>query len=376
MKIAINARDCVGAHRGGIGRYAVNLLETMAAGKYSMDLILYLSKTDIDRSMRTRTLVGKDKFRVVPGDFNSWFSRMYFDHINLSELARKDDVDIIHCLKFVLPLVKPLPVQMKTLVTIHDLIYLEKPELFPLMTREYWKRAVKASARRADIISVPSEHTRDQIFSYYGEEIGEKTRVIPHGVDPVFHPGPDRNNSDRYFLCVGTVEPRKNLANIVKAFEDFTVTAGNEKVKLIWAGKKGWEDESIFKDIRKRGLEGKIIFSGHVDDEKLSELYRNALALVFPSFSEGFGLPVIEAMASGCPVIHSGKGALAEIAGSEQLRVDPYDAGSIAVAMKAVSDSGELRRKMIRNGIKRAKNYTWKKAAEELYKVYRELDSS
>ena len=375
MKIVINARDCVGVHRGGIGRYALNLLESMGNNKISEQMvhIVYLSNTDMDRSERTRSLAERGKFRVSARDFNSWFSRMYFDHITLPELAPSHDADIIHCLKFVLPLLKPLPDATKTVVTIHDLIYLEKPELFPFATREYWKRAVKASARRADLITVPSRYTRDQIIKWYGEEIGEKTRVIPHGVDPIFRPGPERDNTDRYFLCVGTVEPRKNLANIVKAFGEFSHNGKNQDVKLIWAGKKGWEDESIFEDIRKRGLEGKIIFTGQVDDEQLSELYRNALALVFPSFSEGFGLPLIEAMASGCPVIHSGKGALREVSGREQLEVDPHDPKSIAKAMKALSDSGGLRRKMIRDGIKRAKRYTWEKAAEGLYGVYREL---
>ena len=374
MKIAINARDCVGVHRGGIGRYAVNLLETMVHEKSHdpMEHILYMSKMDMGRSERARALGNKEKFKVVSRRFDGWFSRLYFDHITLAELAYNQGVDILHCLKFVLPLVKPLPETIKTLVTIHDLIFLEKPELFPLMTREYWKRAVKASARRADIISVPSDYTWNQIISWYGEEIGEKTRVIPHGVDPVFRPGPDRNNSNRYFLCVGTVEPRKNLPNIVKAFEDFSVSDGNKNVKLIWAGKRGWEDEKVFEHIRKRGLEDQIIFTGHVDDERLSELYRNALALVFPSFSEGFGLPVIEAMASGCPVIHSGRGALTEIDPSE-LKVDPNEPRSIAEAMKAVSDSPELRQRMICDGINKAKKYTWGRAAEELYKVYRKL---
>ncbi|MDP6155116.1 MAG: glycosyltransferase family 1 protein [Candidatus Thermoplasmatota archaeon] len=375
MKIAINARDCVGAHRGGIGRYAVNLLETMSGKKYSnpVEHILYLSKADLERSKRSRALVQKEKFRVVQGAFDSWFSRMYFDHITLAELAWKHNFDIIHCLKFVLPLIKPLPEATKTLVTIHDLIYLEKPDLFPFATREYWKRAVKVSARHADLISVPSCYTRDQIIKWYGSEIGEKTRVIHHGVDPVFRPGPDPDKSEKYFLCVGTVEPRKNLANIVKAFEYFTVSDGNGNVKLVWAGKRGWENESIFDRIRKRGLEDRIKFTGHVDDERLSELYRNALALVFPSISEGFGLPVIEAMASGCPVIHSGMGALSEVAGNEQLKVDPHDPASISEAMKAVSDSGELRRNMIRDGIKRAKRYTWGESVKRLYEVYREL---
>ena len=375
MKIAINARDCVGVHRGGIGRYALNLLETMAGERYSGSKrhILFLSRTDMDRSERTMALATEEKFfRVVPREFDGWFSRLYFDHISLVELARMHDVDIVHCLKFVLPLVKPLPVTIKTLVTIHDLIYLDKPELFPIMTREYWKRAVKASAHRANLISVPSRYTRDRIISWYGEEIGEKTRVISHGVDPVFRPGQARDWKDRYFLCVGTIEPRKNLANIVKAFEEFSLGDGRENVKLIWAGKRGWENDRVFDHIRRRGLRDRIIFTGHVDDERLCALYRNALALVYPSFSEGFGLPVIEAMASGCPVIHSGRGALAEI-GRNELKVEPDDPGSISEAMKAVSDSGELRRSMIRDGLKRAKRYTWGKAAEELHEVYREL---
>ena len=389
MKVAINARDSVGAHRGGIGRYSINLLETLTAPSFSRRIALsaFLSRTDMDRDRRARQLTENPNLDTISLPSSNSTAKLYFDHVSIIKHLNERNSDILHCLKFVLPLAKTIPENIKKVVTVHDLIFLDRPKLFPLATREYWKRAVKKSVKLADAVIVPSEYTKEQVSLAYGERMAEKCRVIHHGLDPVFHhrvnAGKKTNERDfhgfgcgsgkAFFLCVGTIEPRKNLQNIIRAFETFATEKRCNNTNLVWVGKMGWEKKALFDLIRERGLTKRIVFLHDVDDEHLAGMYRHAVALVYPSLSEGFGLPVIEAMGSGCPVIHSGRGALAEVAGRHQLRVDPTDPHSIAEAMIRLKDNGELRKEIIAHGLKSAKKFTWNAAGGKLLKVNEDL---
>jgi len=390
MKVAINARDSVGAHRGGIGRYAINLLETLAAPSFSRRITLsaFLSKTDIGRDRRARELTENPNLDTISLPSSNPTAKLYFDHLSIIKHLDERNSDILHCLKFVLPLAKTIPGNIKKVVTVHDLIFLDRPKLFPFATREYWKRAVKRSVKLADAIIVPSGYTKEQVSSAYGERMAEKCRVIHHGLDPVFDhndvkAGKKTNERDfhgyghqsgkAFFLCVGTIEPRKNLKNIIRAFETFTAKDPLDNTDMVWVGKMGWEKRALFDLIRERGLTKRIVFLHDVDDESLADLYRHAIALVYPSLSEGFGLPVLEAMGSGCPVIHSGRGALAEVADRHQLRIEPTDPHSIAEAMIGLKDNDELRKDIIAYGLKSAKKFSWKAAGKKVLKVYEDL---
>lgn len=416
MKVAINARDSVGVHRGGIGRYAINLLETLSDISFSDSIALsvFLSKEDTARDRRARELMENARISTISLPSSHAAVKLYFDHVSLVQHLDQNSSDILHCLKFVLPLVRTIPENMKKVVTVHDLIFLTRPELFPFTTREYWKRAVKKSVKLTDAIIVPSRFTKEQVFSAYGRRIAEKCEVIPHGLDPVFDLDGNKtafsgknqprkkkkrihlptnkkirpNNTKQvfhdfhgneispekeFFLCVGTIEPRKNLQNIIRAFETLATMKRSDNTNLVWVGKMGWESKAIFDLVKERGLAERIVFLHDVDDEHLADLYRRAIALVYPSLSEGFGLPVLEAMGSGCPVIHSGRGALTEVTGGHELRIEPTEPDSIADAMIRIRDDDELGRRMMDNGRRRAKQFTWKAAGEKLLKVYEDL---
>ena len=376
MKIAMNARDSLGIHRGGIGRYAINLVENLADLSLvgDVDLELFLSESDIEMDERASALLKRQPgIEVRTGKYANWMSRMLFDHVKIVKEARRTGPDIIHALKFVLPLLRSVPREIKKVVTVHDLIFIEDPKLFPFVTREYWKRAVKKSIRLADSVIVPSRYTKSQVKLFFGKEKADKCQVVPHGVDPVFFRECNGHFPGDYFLCVGTVEPRKNLKNIIRAFDTYVRKKKDRKTELIWVGKMGWENNSAFEQIKARGLSKRIRFLHQVDDKELAGLYRGAIALVFPSLSEGFGLPVLEAMASGCPIIHSERGAIKEIAGECQVAVDPMMPDRIAEGMIRVTEDVGLRERMISAGRKRARRYTWKKAARATVEVYREL---
>ena len=188
MKVIINARDALGTRRGGIGRYSINLLENLAGiTEDGTELSVVVSREDLESDARVGalSLAGK-RLRLLPRSFGSDISRIYFDHAALLGEIDRGGADIVHALKFVLPSARSIPERVRKVVTIHDLIFLERPELFTARTRNYWKCVVKRSAARADAIVVPSEHTREQDRRHYGEEAADKCEVIHHGIDPVF----------------------------------------------------------------------------------------------------------------------------------------------------------------------------------------------
>lgn len=397
MKVLINARDSMGYRRSGIGRYGLNVVENLVrkcrAGELELDICL--SQEDVRADERTGKLVcdevsgvGRamaDQKNFIVHKFSSPFTRLWFDHVNISRLVKKNGIDILHSFKFVLPLLISPPAHIKTVVTVHDLIFLDRPELFPFMTREYWKRCVRMSVNQASGVVVPSDFTRSRLAFHFGNEAASRCRVVHHGVDPVFleagkevdrpphNSSWDQGHKSGFFLCVGNLEPRKNLSGMLDALEIFYQKPTNRKIGLKWVGKVGWEDTKVLERVKKGNLDGRVSFLGRVDDVELARLYVCARGLVFPSLSEGFGLPVLEAMACGCPVIHSGRGALGEIGGNTQPIVEPTDAGNIARVMEKLAGNPQWSRELGEKGRIHASKFTWSSATNSVLSFYREL---
>ena len=261
----------------------------------------------------------------------------------LPRRAARDGVDVLHCPGHRGPLRSRVPL----VLTIHDLAVLRHPETFNRWTRLYSKLVLPRLARAAARVIAVSDFTAREAVELLGVD-GGRVRVIPHGVEPPFTPeGPKADGE--YVLAVGTLEPRKNLARLAEA-------ARLADVELRVAGAAGWgavDVQSI----------------GYVDDDELARLYRGAAALVYPSLYEGFGLPVLEAMASGTPVVTSAGTAPAEVADGAAVLVDPLDAEAIAAGIQeAVRRREELRAA----GLERARAFTWPAAAQATLEVYRE----
>jgi glycosyltransferase involved in cell wall biosynthesis len=262
-------------------------------------------------------------------------------------LSALGGVDVLHCPTYYGPLRPRVPL----VVTVHDLAVLRHPQAFPRWTRTFVPRFVPFVLGAAARVIVVSEFTRTELRELLGVA-DEKIRVVPNGVDEVFRPdGPAAEGE--YALAVGTVEPRKNLPRIADA-------ARRAGVRLRAVGAHGWGE------VR---LDG-IAWLGRVGDEELARLYRGASVLVYPSLYEGFGIPVLEAMACGTPVVTSAGGATEEVAGGAAVLVDPLDAGSIAAGIEdALSRQDELRA----HGLERARAFTWAETARRTADVYREL---
>ena len=254
-------------------------------------------------------------------------------------------LDVLHCTTFRGPLSARCPL----VVTVHDVGVLRHPDAFPLWHRTTGVLALRAGVRAADAVVAVSAFTRDELVELLGVPV-ERIRVVPNGVDAVFDPeGPSVDGE--YVLAVGTLEPRKNLAAAVEAAR----IAG---VELRVAGATGWGDIAA---------EGWV---GEPSDEELAALMRGARCLVYPSLYEGFGLPVLEAMACGTPVVTSRGGATEEVAGGAAVLVDPRDPVSIAAG---IEEAGRRRDALVELGRARASMFAWRRSADVVEDLWREL---
>jgi glycosyltransferase involved in cell wall biosynthesis len=284
------------------------------------------------------------------------------------------EVDLVHAPDFVTP-----PSQAPAIVTIHDLSYLITPEFaFPNL-RRYLSRAVPRTLAHAHRIVAVSQTTARDLTEHYQIDPGRIT-VIPNGVDAIFRPPePEharlaverRGLHEPYFLTVGTIEPRKNHLTVLEAFEQ--VHAAHPGVSLVIVGSPGWLSEPIMDRIGQCARRLPVRQLSNVDDKALPALYARSSALVYPSWYEGFGLPVVEAMACGTAVITSGRGAMAEVGGEDALLVSPDDTDAIARAMSQVLDDPDYRLGLAQGGIERARHYSWDAAATAYRRLYRDV---
>jgi glycosyltransferase involved in cell wall biosynthesis len=269
---------------------------------------------------------------------------VYWYPLALPRQARRRAIAVLHCPTFRGPVQSSVPV----VVTVHDLAVLRHPGTFNPWTRRYSRLAVPRVARAARRVIAVSEFTRRELVELL-DLPEERIRVIPNAVDKQFSPEGPAAEGD-YVLAVGTLEPRKNLASAQQA-------ARRLGVELRVVGERGWGGVDV---------DGWV---GRVSDERLAELYRGARCLVYPSLYEGFGIPVLEAMACGTPVVTSAGGATEEVAGGAAVLVDPRDPASIA---DGIEQAASRREELAARGLDRARGFTWERVAAETWQVYEE----
>ena len=266
--------------------------------------------------------------------------------------ARRDRLDVLHCPSHRAPVRSKVPL----VVTIHDLAVLRHPETFNRWTRAYSRALLPRVVRAAKRVIAVSEFTRRELVELVRVP-DEKVRVIPNAVGPPFGPEGKAAEGD-YVLAVGTLEPRKNLDRLVGAFE----RAGLNGTRLLVTGARGWGN------VEPAGPS--VQWLGFVPDEELARLYRGARCVAYVSAYEGFGLPVLEAMACGAPVVAASTGAGPEVGGDAAVLVDPLDDDAIAAGLvDAIDRAGELRER----GLARARDFDWKRVADATVEVYREV---
>jgi glycosyltransferase involved in cell wall biosynthesis len=249
-------------------------------------------------------------------------------------------------------------------VTIHDLSFERDPKLMRRRDRFFFRTMVPRSVRRADRVIAVSSRTKQDLIDQYGVE-GHKIAVIPNGVDDAFSPDGPARDGPPYLLFVGALQARKDPLVAIQA-----LSLADSNLGLVLVGPDKGAAAEARRAVARLGLNGRVEFSGHVEKPALAALYRGARALVFPSRYEGFGLPVLEAMASGTPVVATTAGAIPEVAGDAAVLVDPGDPIALAGGIeRALAD----RERLSRAGLERARLYSWTESARRTLAVYRDL---
>jgi glycosyltransferase involved in cell wall biosynthesis len=364
------------AHQAaGIGRYTRELARSLAALPHSGNFEYRLFVAD----------AGTASLPALPGPnfawrptrlSERWLARLWYRlRLPLWIQYWTGPLDLFHATDFFLPPVRP---GTCTLVTIHDLSFVREPEtVMPGMTHHLTKW-VPHSVKRADHVIAVSEATRQDLIELY-QTSPEKISVLYHGVTPDFQPVTEAARlaavrqkyglGERPFiLSVGTIQPRKNYQRLIQAFATLDPT-----LALVIIGSKGWKYEAVFSEVAKRGLDQRVHFLGFVADADLPALYSTASLFVYPSLYEGFGLPALEAMACGTPVVASNQSALPEVIGEAGLLVDPGDIEALAAAMARLLTDTSLRQKLAQAGRARAASFTWSGMAAKLLDLYKKL---
>ncbi|MBC8249028.1 MAG: glycosyltransferase family 4 protein [Anaerolineales bacterium] len=371
MLIGIDASRSVAQERTGTENYSLNLIRHLLALQSEHRYRLYFNRApsfDLLATCNLRSFAqAQDRpatcnLRIMP------FPRLW-THLRLSwEMARRPP-DLLFVPAHVLPIVHP----RRSVVTIHDLGYLYYPQAHRLLDRLYLDLSTRYNARAATRLIADSSATKQDLIERYGSEPDKITVVYPGYDEATFQTVRDEKAIRAvkakydivgdYILFVGTLQPRKNLTRLIEAFSNIQYPISN--IQLLIAGKKGWLYEKIFRQVEELGLEGRVVFTGYVAEGDLPALLSGARLFVFPSLYEGFGLPVLEAMACGTPVVCSNASSLPEVAGDAAVLVDPLDVEELAAAMERVLGDEKLRAGLIERGFEQAKKFSWEKCAHE-----------
>jgi glycosyltransferase involved in cell wall biosynthesis len=371
MLIGIDASRTTVLRRTGTENYSLHLIRELVAAEQPSRIRLYFNQ-----SPSPDLLPGQAERRVIP------FPRLW-THLRLSWEMATDPPDLLFVPAHVLPVVHP----RRSVVTVHDLGYHYYPEAHTFFQNAYLRWSTWHNARAATRILADSEATRQDLMCYYRIP-QEKTVVVYPGRDETLAPVSDPallaavrtrySVADPYLLYVGTLHPRKNLVRLVQAFSrlrtrDSTVHAPTSKLQLVIAGKKGWLYNEILIQLRRLNLVDRVVLTGYVPDVDLPALLSGALAFVFPSLHEGFGLPVLEAMACGTPVVCSNTSSLPEVAGDAALLVDPLDTEALSEALSLIVADEGLRCDLVERGFRQAQRFSWRRCAQEVMQVLEDV---
>jgi glycosyltransferase involved in cell wall biosynthesis len=368
LRIAIDAHS-VGTELGGNESYATNLIEALAEIDTANHYTLYVTRREaVERfSNRWPNFVVRATLPHTP---------LVRIPLTLSAELRKNPVDVLH-VQFTAPPFSPCPV----VVSIHDLSFEHLPQTFKRRSRTQLRMTVRRSARKAAQVVALSEHARSDIITTYGLR-PEKLNVIPLAAPSYFGPVEDAAELQRvrqiygiepnYILTVGSIQPRKNLSRLIAAYSSLRHAQREVKLpQLVLVGKCAWLYDETLRTIKELEVSNSVVLTGYVPEANLPALYSGALCFVYPSYFEGFGLPPLEAMKCGAPVIVSNKTSLPEVVGQAAILVDPFDISDIASAIEKVISNSNLRSHLRVKGFERARLFDWRETARQTVAVYK-----
>ena len=355
--------------RTGVGYYSEHLLRHLVS-RADSDAITVISNRPIDTAI---SLPPSVRTHVSAG----WAPRLVWMQAHAPRLLRRLQADVVHFTNGMAPMALSVP----TVVTIHDMSLTMYPRFHPPRRVALNRPFVSVAARRADAIITVSETARRDIVRLFGID-ERRVHVVHEAAAPAFRPVRDAavlhdvreryGLADRFVLYVGTIEPRKNLPLLLEAFARRR-RAGDLPHQLVCVGPYGWLSRDVDNQIDRLGVRDAVRFTGYVPFADLPSFYSLAEMFVFPSVYEGFGLPAIEAMACGCPVVVGAAAALAEVGGDAVHRVDPLSADSLGDVLVSLARDRDRRKAMSQRGLRRAEMFSWDRTAAETLDVYRRV---
>jgi glycosyltransferase involved in cell wall biosynthesis len=364
MILGYDATTLVG-HISGVGYYTQRLLKSLSngVGADTIERLVVLSNRPVPVERNPRVQVHEHgRFPI----------RSIWMQLELPLLLRRLRPDLVHFTNYLAPIASGIPY----VVSFHDMTLRLFPQLHTLKKRLLTASLLPTVARGARLVLTPSESSRQDVIRLLGLDPG-RVRMIPYAAPDEFRPateGPDALKEygirPPYLLYVGTVEPRKNLPRTLHAFTQ--IAASVPDVQFVIAGQSGWDHGAAQHAAARPELRSRVLFLGYVREEHLPLLYTHATAFVYPSLYEGFGFPVVEAMACGTPVLTSLSSSMAEIAAGAAMLVDPLDEKSIGASMVALLTDGALRAELRTKGLARVAQYSWERTARETVAAYRE----
>ncbi|MCS7025814.1 MAG: glycosyltransferase family 4 protein [Bryobacteraceae bacterium] len=362
LRIGVNALYLIPGGVGGTEIYLRNLMAALALVDRANHYFVFTN-----RETGADLAPGAPNFHVVPQHVRASVrpARLLWEQTLLPWQARRQRLDVLFNPGFTSPFLAPCP----QVTVFHDLQHKRHPEYFRWFDLPFWQFFLYWSAKHSKYIVAVSEATRDDLQKFYGLP-GASLRVVQHGVEEAFFEvGRRRQESELrpYILCVSTLHPHKNLDRLVRAFRQ--VHQRWPEFRLVIAGMHGFQTSAIEKTIIECGMGAHVHITGWIPREELLDLYHRAFAFVYPSTFEGFGMPVLEALASAIPSAVSNIEPIRSVAGPAALQFDPFSEEAIAEALRQVVEDKQLRARLVRAGPQQASRFSWKTAAEQTLRI-------
>lgn len=366
MIIGIDGNEANVSHRVGISEYAFELLRQFSNSKFNpansgTKFVIYLKDNPLSHMPKESE---NWKYKVIgPRKFWTQFA------LPMELLLRGSQMNVFFTPSHYAPRFAKIP----TVISVMDLSYLHFPHLFKQKDLYQLKNWTHYSVKNASKILTISRASKDDIIKHY--KIKSENIIVTY---PGIKPNKEMKSTkelpikDKYILFVGTLQPRKNIERLIEAFSQIS----HKKVVLVIVGKKGWLFDSILQAPEKYNVEKRVHFMDFVSDEQLKVLYENAEFFILPSLYEGFGLPVLEAMQYGCPVITSNISSLPEVGGDAALYVNPEDTKDLAKKMEQLLENEKLKKELIKKGYQQVKKFSWEKTATQTLRILQEVASN
>jgi glycosyltransferase involved in cell wall biosynthesis len=369
MRICIDTSPAVHG-RAGLGRYAHELTSALLAADKDNDYVAFYHRPEdahidppLDRLSHLTSNLDTKPWRLTA---------LLAQSLRIPQDRMLPGIDLFHATDHLLPRLS----RIKTVFTLHDLIFRLYPETHKPLNRWFLTLAMPQFLQAADAVIAVSENTKRDAVRFYALDEA-KIQVVYEGVNPRFRPAPPEEVArarstlglpERFILSLGVIEPRKNLTALLEAYK--RLLDQGSPLRLVIAGKKGWLYRGFFERLHELGLQDQVVFPGFVPEADLPALFSAADLFLFPSLYEGFGLPVLEAMACGTPVVCSNTSSLPEIVGDAAITLNPEDTGAWVMALDSVLESEDLRAELRARGLEQAAKFTWQKTARETLDVY------